>query len=68
MLGTLNACATPGTPKAADSLCAVDQPLTFAVPPREAKDDPANRWDTMDTVNAIIAHNAALAAVCGRVK
>ena len=65
MLGTLSACATRGTPPIVDSLCAVDAPLTFAVPPREAQDDAGNRWDTMETVNAIIAHNVALSAACG---
>jgi hypothetical protein len=66
----LTACATPGTPKTADSACLAFRLLTYAIAPMQADgsramaEDPGNRHDTTETVAQAQEHNARFRAVC----
>lgn len=67
----LTACATPGTPKTADSACAAfGLILGYMIPPvqpdgsRDVAEDPGNRLDTTKTVAQVQEHNARFRAVC----
>lgn len=69
MLPLIAACQTRvETPAVASvsetSLCQIDRTLTFAVAPVADADDAGNKWDTDDTVQALMAHNARLRAAC----
>ncbi len=71
MLAIASACATarPGTSAAASdtarsSLCLIDRALPVRAAPAAGMDDPGNRFDTDDTTEALLEHNARLRAAC----
>lgn len=46
------------------SLCQVDRVVTYSVAPIADANDAGNKWDTDETVKALMAHNARLKAAC----
>lgn len=46
------------------SLCQIDRALTFAVAPVADANDVGNKFDTDETVKALMAHNTRLRAAC----
>ena len=69
MLPFLAACQTPAAMPAVasaseTSLCQVDRAVTYSVAPAADANDAGNKWDTDETVKALMAHNARLRAAC----
>ena len=71
LLGTLNACATPGpkpgangSDRSATSWCLGDRPISYEPADYAGQDDPGNVFDSEATVAEIQAHNARLSAAC----
>lgn len=46
------------------SLCLVDWDIPVRPAPGAGADDPGNRFDTDETTDALLAHNARLRAAC----
>lgn len=46
------------------SLCQVDRVVTYSVAPVADANDAGNKWDTDETVKALMAHNTRLKAAC----
>jgi hypothetical protein len=46
------------------ALCLVDSPISARPAPSAALDDVGNRFDTDETTDALLAHNAAYRAAC----
>jgi hypothetical protein len=66
----LSACATPATPRIADTSCTAFKSISYAIPPKQLDgtramaDDPENRYDTIETVADVAEHNARWEALC----
>lgn len=67
----LSASCTHGTQKIVDTSCLSFGVIRYAIPPVQADGtrnvpvDAGNRYDTVQTVADVAAHNAAWSALCG---
>lgn len=70
LLAMLSACVTPETQRIVDTSCLSFGVISYAIPPRQADGtrdvpvDAGNRYDTVQTVADVAAHNAAWSALC----
>lgn len=61
---TLTACGQPETPRTVSDFCLNGKIISLSVAPGKDADDPGNQYDTDETVEEVLAHNAALVAAC----
>ena len=70
MPAIMSACGEPARPATASDtaktdLCLIDKAISFDPAPAAGTADPDNRFDTDQTVDEILMHNARLHGVCG---
>ena len=65
LCGTLPACATRETLKIVDTSCTAFKAISFATPSATKPETAANSYDTPQTVDEVMAHNARFDALCG---
>lgn len=59
-----SACARLEPPRTVSDFCLVDQRLSGEPAPANGGDDPGNRYDTDETFNQLLEHNAAYDRLC----
>lgn len=64
VLAMTSACGQPERPRTASDFCLVAKRLTAEPAPTVGADDPGNRFDTDETLDQILSHNAAFGALC----
>ena len=69
VLSIVSACGGPERPATASdtartNLCLIDKAISFDPAPAAGVDDAGNKFDTDQTVDEILEHNARLNAVC----
>jgi len=64
-LAMTSACSQRETPKTVSDYCLNDEIVDFSIAPKEGADDPGNRFDTKETVNTLLSHNAIHRRLCG---
>ena len=60
----LPACATLEIPRIVDTSCTSFKAISFATPSKTKPETAANSYDTPETVDEVIAHNARYDALC----
>lgn len=60
----MSACGQPERPKTVSDFCLNDRPVTIAPAPAPAADDPGNRFDSEETVDQVLEHNAVHHRLC----
>lgn len=59
-----SACGQPERPKTVSDFCLNDRPITIDPAPAPGADDPGNRFDSDETVNQVLEHNAVHRRLC----
>jgi len=60
-----SACATHATRTIVDTSCTSFRAISFAIPPVDKPETAENRYDTRETVDEVMSHNARWDALCG---
>ena len=63
-LAMTSACGQPERPRTVSDYCLVDRKLTIEPAPAAGADDPGNGWDSDQTVNDVLEHNAVHQRLC----
>lgn len=64
VLAMTNACAPRETLRTVSDFCQNDSEVRFSLAPGANADDPGNQFDTDETANALIEHNAVHRRLC----
>lgn len=64
LLVMTSACAGRERLRIVSDFCINDRPITVEVAPSPAADDPVNRYDSDETVNQVLEHNAVRDRLC----
>lgn len=59
-----SACGQPERPKTVSDFCLNDRAITVAPAAAAGQDDPGNRFDSDETVNQVLEHNAVFDRLC----
>lgn len=63
-LGMISACARPERLQTVSDLCLNDRRISIDPAPAASAEDPGNRFDTDQTVNEVLEHNAVYDRLC----
>lgn len=64
MLAMTCACATHATRTIVDTSCTSFKPISFAIKPADKPETADNRYDTKQTTDEAMSHNARYDALC----
>ena len=63
-LSLTSACAQPETLRTVSDFCLNDRRISIAPAPSPAADDPGNAFDSDQTINEVLEHNAVTDRLC----
>lgn len=63
-LAMTSACGQRETLRTVSDFCLNDREVKYSVAPSNGVDDPGNQYDTDETINDLIEHNAVLRRLC----
>ncbi len=64
VLAMTSACGQPETPKSASDFCLNERRISIAPAPEPGQDDPGNTFDSEQTVQEVLEHNAVFDRLC----
>ena len=63
-LSTMSACGQPERPRTVSDFCLIDKTISMEPAPQSGANDVGNKWDSEQTVQEVLTHNAVHRSTC----